>query len=196
MLALKHGAHVQIDEVHARMMLLDGEVRSLQVKDAQKHAELKRQREAYSSLMSRLESLTSDLDHFQDELSEQNATDNQLMSDVLRLEEKTSLQDNNHTLNIANLKNEMLLQEKRDQSSLSAVSSEVDQLRSELSQQNSVIAELRETEQNLQSTMKEVAASVTLDLKTLLQQAETKWAADIQKLKQKSEFGHIYAKFT
>nr|KAG5690548.1 hypothetical protein BaRGS_014681 [Batillaria attramentaria] len=45
MLALKRGAHIQLDEVKARMLLLGGEVKGLQVKDVQKDAELKRQRE-------------------------------------------------------------------------------------------------------------------------------------------------------
>nr|KAG5686002.1 hypothetical protein BaRGS_028335 [Batillaria attramentaria] len=55
------------------------------------------------------------------------------------------------------------------------LSSELDQLRSRL----------RETEQNLQSTFLELAANVTLHLKTLLQQAELKWTADIQELSNK-----------
>nr|KAG5686003.1 hypothetical protein BaRGS_028336 [Batillaria attramentaria] len=60
-------------------MLLEGGVEILQDKDVETDSELKRQKEVDSSL--------------QDELSEQNATDNQLMSDVLRLEEKMSLQE-------------------------------------------------------------------------------------------------------
>nr|KAG5686000.1 hypothetical protein BaRGS_028333 [Batillaria attramentaria] len=87
MLVLKRGAHIQVDEVKARMLLLGGEVKGLQVKDAQKDAELKRQREVDSSLMSRDESLASELGHVKDELSAQNATDNQLASDILSLED-------------------------------------------------------------------------------------------------------------
>ncbi|KAK7467835.1 hypothetical protein BaRGS_00036941, partial [Batillaria attramentaria] len=112
MLALRLGAHVTVDEVLARLMLLEGGVEILQDKDVETDSELKRQKEVDSSL--------------QDELSEQKATDNQLISDVLRLKEGMSLQeetDNNHTSDITSLKNEMLLQKKQDGEILSSVNS-------------------------------------------------------------------------
>nr|KAG5690530.1 hypothetical protein BaRGS_014663 [Batillaria attramentaria] len=145
MLALKRGAHIQVDEVQARMMLLGGEVKGLQVKDVQKDAELKRQREVDSNLLSRDESLASELDIIQDEVTEQIATDKQLTSHVLRLEEEMSLQeetDNNHT---------------------------------------EELADLSESEQTLQSTVQTLKADVK-DLKNLLQQAESKWAANIKEV--------------
>ncbi|KAK7474935.1 hypothetical protein BaRGS_00033822, partial [Batillaria attramentaria] len=145
MLALKRGAHIQVDEVKARMMLLGGEVKGLQVKDVQKDAELKRQREVDSNLLSNDESLASELDIIQDEVTEQNATDKQLTSHVLRLEEEMSLQeetDNNHT---------------------------------------EELADLSESEQTLQSTVQTLKADVK-DLRNLLQQAESKWAANIKEV--------------
>ncbi|KAK7478688.1 hypothetical protein BaRGS_00030073, partial [Batillaria attramentaria] len=91
-LALRLGAHVQVDEVQARLMLLEGEAKGLRVKDTKTDAEFKKQDGARISLASRNESLASNLDNVQGELLAQNATDNQLISTVLSPEEEMSTQ--------------------------------------------------------------------------------------------------------
>ncbi|KAK7474920.1 hypothetical protein BaRGS_00033807, partial [Batillaria attramentaria] len=183
----------RVDEAKARLMLLEGGVEILQDKDVETDSELKRQKEVDSSL--------------QDELSEQNATDNQLMSDVLRLEEKMSLQeetDSNHTSDIANLKGrlktdiegvqeELQEQQKTDHSLKFNISVVADELEAQNATDNQLMSDVLRLEEKT-SLQEETDSNHTSDIANLNKKLKTD-IEDVQEELQEQQKTDNHLKF-